>query len=71
MTLGTLSKAILVGVTVEAENKPMANIVSWFSRRLNTLLSKMYLLTKLENHIRKKQQTLAAINVDSDQTFKR
>ena len=66
-----LSKAILVGVIVEAEKEPMANIVSWFSRRVNTLLSQMYLLTKLENHISKMQQTLAAINVDSDQTFKR
>lgn len=38
---------------------------------INVLLSEMYLLTKLENHISKMLQTLAVINVDSIWTFER
>lgn len=69
MTLGVLSKTILVRVTVEAANEPMANTLTRFTHRINVLLSEMYLLTKLENHISKMLQTLAAISVDSIWTF--
>ena len=71
VTLGVLSETIPVGVTVEAENEPMTNTVTRFTRRINVLLSEMYLLTKPGNHISKMVQTLGAINVDSIWTFQR
>lgn len=71
VTLGMLSKTILVGVTVEAEDEPMMKTVTWFTHRVNALLSKMYLLIKLKNDISKILQTLARINVDSISTFER
>lgn len=65
MTLGMVSKTIHVGITVKAENELLTNIVTRFTHRVNVLLSEMYLLTKLENHIIKMLQTLAVINLDS------
>lgn len=66
-----LSKTILVGVTGKVEDEPMTNAVTWFTHRVNALLSKMYLLTKPENHISKMLQTVGTINVDSIWTFER
>lgn len=61
--LGLVSKTIHVGVTVQSENELLTYRAMRFTHRV--LLTEMYLLTKLENHIIKMLLTLAVINLDS------
>lgn len=71
MTLGMVSKIIQVGITVKAENELLTYRAMRFTHRINILLTEMYLLTKLENHISKMLLTLAVINLDSIWMFER
>lgn len=64
MTLGMVSKNILVGITVKAENELLTYRAMRFTHGVNVLLTEMYLLTKLENHISKMLLTLAVIDLD-------
>lgn len=56
---------------MKAENELLTNTATRFTHRVNVLLSEMYLLTKLENHISKMLQTLAVINLGSIWMFER